>query len=561
MIKRVPVPRRFPSWLLLALAALLTTSVRAADEASLHDALDRLTGEWYGDAQVKAMDGFVLKNLAATRRVTWSQDTLVVETTLKDGDSEYVVVSRQAIRLGRLESVVSRPGQPDDRYVGELSGRTIVWSNAEGNRRDAREDVSERSEELVLETSSVEPMRTLGLSGLVRIEARYRRPLKGGEAPAGATPAADTAELASLRQDLERARSEIATLHARIDEAERRAGDAESRARSAEAAAGASTEARARVDELEREAVGLRERVAAADGFSADAGRQADAAARLERELRDRIAALEGEVATAVHARETAEAHAQELEQSLGQSQRDNERLVAANEPWEKDRAALEARIRELEGQRVAAQAGPTPAPQVSAAGPGAVAPVAGAPTREQLIVEVQRLERRVLELESERNTAREQTTLAQRQLEETRRLRDDTLLRFQAVVAELNATRDEKERLARANVSLQAEVRSAQQSPRPSSVVGPAGDPNRAVVGPAGPATTLDGKTADMVIAALQIIGVTRGETEDKVILDGRVYRNGDLVEAQLGIVFVRIDENSLVFQDRRGREYRRRF
>jgi hypothetical protein len=561
----------------LAAVFLLAATLRASDEATLRAALDRMAGEWSGEVQIKAMDGFVLKTVAAARRVSWEGDTLVVESTLSDGSSEYVVVARQSIRLGRLESSVSRPSQPVDRYLGDLVGGALAWTNAEGNRRDARDQVAERAGSLLLETSSVEPIRAFGLSGLVRVEGKYRRPAPPVAAgpvetrPAAGPDPALASEVESLRRSLEEERASSAAQRTRAEQAERRATEAEGRAQALEtdvvdARASASRlaadleQARQEAARLETERASAGARLLALEAVSTGAARDAEAGAQTRRTLEARVAALETELAAATREREDLQAKVAGLEQTAGQMQRDSEALLAANQRLTNERAALEARAAELQDKVEAADARApavvAPVVAVAAATPDA-GPSFSAAMREKLVAEVQQMERRVLELESERNTAREQLSLVQRQLEETRRLRDDTLLRFQTVVTELNAMREEKERLARANVSLQAEVR---QAARPVAATPAGATPPAASA--ATPATTFDGKTADMIIAALQIIGVTRGDGgEDKAILDGRVYRNGDLVEAQLGITFVGIDGNSLVFQDRRGREYRRRF
>jgi len=566
----VPSMRIFLVWPLALVAAWLLALPRlhAADEATLRAALDRFAGEWTGEVQVKAMDGFVLKAVPAARRVAWEGDTLVVETTLSDGSSDYAVVARQAVRLGRLEASVSRPSQPVDRYLGEVVSGALVWTNAEGNRRDARDQVSERAGALVLETSSVEPIRALGLSGLVRVEGRYRRPAPEAASEAVPSRAPELeAEMRALRRALEQERVSVARLATRVDETERRAGAAASRVQTLEASLAESRAAEARLSaDLEnartqaagRESEGTAPgaRLVTAEASSAGAASRADSGAAERKILAARVAALETELAGMRREREDLLARIAVLEPAAEQARRDNERLIAGHQQLEQERAALAARADELE-RRVATTPIPTASVDTPAAAtasePGATSSAA---TRDKLVAEVQQMERRVLELESERNAAREQVAQTQRQVEETRRLRDDTLMRFQAVVSELNIMREEKERLARANVSLQSEVRNAPQAARGAAPVVVAPDSPSAA-----PATTFDGKTADMVIAALQIIGVTRGDGEDKVILDGRLYRNGDLVEAQLGIVFVRVEDGALVFRDRRGREYRRRF
>lgn len=506
------------------------------------------------------MDGFVLKTVRAERRVTWEQDALVVETILRDGTAEYAIVARHAIRLGRLESAVTRPSQPEDRYLGELNAGALVWTNAEGNRRDARESIAERGGELLLETTSVEPIRALGLSGLVRIEARYRRPAPTRDSPLAA--AAAGSDLAQIQAQLEQERLALATWRARAEEAESRLAALASRTEAPDPAGAELVQVRAQLAELDAERRRTGEALLAAQARLAEL-EDAARAREQERHAADaRIAGLQDEMSRALAGRDELQARLATAEGTRDQAQRDNERLSAANAELERGQRERDRRVQELEERLASAQAAPAPVVAVPPETGGAADAAAFGPrSRDDLMAEVEQLERRVLALEAERNSAREQTAIAQRQVEEARRLRDETLARFQGVVTELNAIREEKERLARANVSLQAEVRAAQQQSARSAGALAAEAVRPATGAVSAPATTLDGKTADMVIAGLQIIGVTRGEDEDKAILDGRVFRNGDLVEAQLGIVFLRIEGNALVFQDRRGREYRRRF
>ena len=556
--------------LVLACVATLATGRLTADENELRAALGGLQGEWTGEVQVKAMDGFVLKTFSAVVRGAWENNALVSELVIQDGPTDYVAKQRRVIRLGRLEASVERPAQPVDRYLGEIVGGALVWTNAEGNRRDARELVTERDGERLLETSSIEPIRALGLSGLVRLEGRFRQPAKAAaRAPANGSAVATSgspeaeAVVAGLRRDLEQERRAAAALHERLADAEQRLAALRSGADDAQKSVSTELEqTRARLAEAEREAAALGQRLRAAEGAASGTASDLSAAEAARRTAEERARALEETAASARSDREGLTARVAELERALDQARRDNEALLAAAATRGSEQQGAAERVRQLEARLAAAEEAARQAHEAALATP--VPPVsetvASSVARAGPNEEVSQLERRLFTLETERNTAREQMVLAQSQLEETRRLRDETLMRFQAVVTELNAMREENERLARANVSLQAEVRAAQANARQVAEAGPAGDPARPVVG-AAPATTLDGRTADMVIAGLQIIGVTQGEDEDKAILDGRLYRNGDLVEAQLGIVFVRIDGNALVFQDRRGREYRRRF
>jgi chromosome segregation ATPase len=203
---------------------------------------------------------------------------------------------------------------------------------------------------------------------------------------------------------------------------------------------------------------------------------------------------------------------------------------------------------------------------------------------REELQVELIRLQRRVTELESERNASGNTQAVLENQLQQARQLRDDTLARFQEVVAQLNAMRDERDRLARANVSLQAELRATRGAD--AKAVASAGDKtgpsylerllgavdetaieeNSGSSGGAPAPRPARGQprgnpAAEKFIAALQVIGITQSPEGDKVILNGRLFRAGDIIDEQLSLAFERVDGDALLFTDALGHEYRRRF
>lgn len=281
-----------------------------------------------------------------------------------------------------------------------------------------------------------------------------------------------------------------------------------------------------------------------------------DLAERLERVAAERDAALEQTAAFAQTRRQVAALQSElEAQQAIAvQRQADNESLVRRNERLVQERDVLATRLD-------AAEKPPEPAaPSVRVQGVGADGTVS-----QNLLNRSDELDRRVIELESERNALSENSRLLESQLTEARTLRDDTLARFQDVVSQLNAMREERDRLARANVALQSDLRAARQPARevvqdeaPSS--GEAdGNVFTRLISAIGAGDVP--RTPDTVIASLEVIGITHSETEDKVILNGRLYHNGDTIDSDLGLVFQRIDGDALVFTDQRGREYRRRF
>lgn len=274
------------------------------------------------------------------------------------------------------------------------------------------------------------------------------------------------------------------------------------------------------------------------------------------------------------------------LDRSLAEASAAGERLAAAESRARELEASLAAATREHDLLMVRLSEQPRP-PGGGSGEDGAAARA----ERERVLAEVGRLDRRVIELESERNNLRGSQALLQKQLQEATRLRDDTVARFEDVVSQLNAVREERDRLARANANLQAELRAARAasntpsatSPLPAgkapSASGPAprleDDPEstllgrlRAAVqgGPTGQRNTntpaaAPARTAESVVNGLVVTGVTSNAAGDKVILDGRLYRNGEEIDGPLGLVFVRVEGDALVFADRAGLEYRRRY
>jgi hypothetical protein len=59
--------------------------------------------------------------------------------------------------------------------------------------------------------------------------------------------------------------------------------------------------------------------------------------------------------------------------------------------------------------------------------------------------------------------------------------------------------------------------------------------------------------------VRAFSLNGFRRAGADTIVVIGGRVHRMGEVVDAQRGLRFVRIDADALVFADRAGNEYRR--
>lgn len=80
------------------------------------------------------------------------------------------------------------------------------------------------------------------------------------------------------------------------------------------------------------------------------------------------------------------------------------------------------------------------------------------------------------------------------------------------------------------------------------------------ATIAPAGPAPKLAPK-AIAYIESLRIAGIRASATDSKVLMSDRVYRNGDIVEHELGLKLISITSNSLTFEDEKGGRYTRSF
>jgi len=58
-----------------------------------------------------------------------------------------------------------------------------------------------------------------------------------------------------------------------------------------------------------------------------------------------------------------------------------------------------------------------------------------------------------------------------------------------------------------------------------------------------------------------LRIAGIRASATDSKVLMNDRVYRNGDIVEHELGLKLTEITANSLTFENESGARYTRNF
>ncbi len=83
---------------------------------------------------------------------------------------------------------------------------------------------------------------------------------------------------------------------------------------------------------------------------------------------------------------------------------------------------------------------------------------------------------------------------------------------------------------------------------------------PTPATVAPGGPPPKLAPK-AIAYIESLRIAGIRASTTDSKVLMSDRVYRNGDIVEHELGLRLISITSNSLTFEDEQGGRYTRNF
>jgi hypothetical protein len=96
--------------------------------------------------------------------------------------------------------------------------------------------------------------------------------------------------------------------------------------------------------------------------------------------------------------------------------------------------------------------------------------------------------------------------------------------------------------------------------TPSPATTA-PAGNPPlSAPAAPAQPPAKMEGK-AVAYIENLRIAGIRASTTDAKVLMNDRVYRQGDMVEHELGLKLVGITAGSLTFEDPQGARYTRSF
>jgi hypothetical protein len=61
--------------------------------------------------------------------------------------------------------------------------------------------------------------------------------------------------------------------------------------------------------------------------------------------------------------------------------------------------------------------------------------------------------------------------------------------------------------------------------------------------------------------VESLRVAGIRASTTDSKVLMNDRVYREGDIVEHQLGLRLAVITSGALTFEDERGARYTRNF
>jgi hypothetical protein len=69
-----------------------------------------------------------------------------------------------------------------------------------------------------------------------------------------------------------------------------------------------------------------------------------------------------------------------------------------------------------------------------------------------------------------------------------------------------------------------------------------------------------MNGNTAYKIVANVRVSSVMSGATP-KALINGRLVRAGDTVDAGLGIIFDGVKGNQLVFKDRSGATVQRRY
>lgn len=120
-------------------------------------------------------------------------------------------------------------------------------------------------------------------------------------------------------------------------------------------------------------------------------------------------------------------------------------------------------------------------------------------------------------------------------------------------------------------NLPIAAPVVTAAPVTPPPAVVAKAPVPAPAVANPAvsepkplpsppPPPAKMDNKAINF-IENLRIAGIRASTTDSKVLMNDRVYRNGDIVEHEMGLKLVGITSSSLTFEDEHGARYTRTF
>lgn len=485
------------------------------------------------------------KRSEETARAREEKDAAAVAEKLAAARAE---ATRLATRVTELESAVAAAGP----------GRSAIdASGGSGEREELRQQVATLLQVADVTKVELEQLRKERDLFSARIAELLSRPEANAEtqqrlAAAEIAGRAAATKLAEVEKQLAAARVPAARLAPAAADTQAEAEKARRQTEQLQAERDLLSGRLAAANDTIKE---IRAALAQAETAATEARRRAEAGAARLKQL---------ETATAATAGARAEVEAQRA--LVAQRDQDLARLSTRINELSREREDFNVRIRELEQRLKTAAAGPAPA-ALAASGLGV-----------ELQDELTRSQRRATELESERNSMRDNQALLQSQLEQTRQLRDDTLARFQEVVVQLNAIREERDRLARANVSLQAELRAARGPGAPSPATPVAASEGGAsfldrlldttekpkpAPSAAPPATVVvpPDRVIEQKIAALQVIGITHSAEEDKVILNGRLYRSGEMVDASMGLVFVRIDGDALVFTAANGHQFRRQF
>ena len=105
------------------------------------------------------------------------------------------------------------------------------------------------------------------------------------------------------------------------------------------------------------------------------------------------------------------------------------------------------------------------------------------------------------------------------------------------------------------------APVVSAGQAPETFSIpIAPSAPPVLTPPPPPPPPPKFSPKAISFV-DNLRIAGIRASATDSKVLMNDRVYRNGDIVEHEIGLKLIEITANSLTFENESGARYTRNF